>query len=290
MQPDRALFCLGMGYSARKLAGLLGAEGWRVSGTCRTPDPSRPGLHAFDGSAPLGPAGLDALRQATHLLMSIPPDGDGDMPDPVLRWHAGDLAALPGLRWIGYLSTTGVYGDRRGAWVTEESPCLPVSARGRWRVAAEQAWLDLHRHHALPVHVFRLAGIYGPGRNALTAVRAGTARRIRKPGQVFGRIHVDDIVCVLRASADRPMPGRIYNVCDDEPAPPDRVILEACTLLAAPPPVVESFPVPGMSAMARSFYADSKRVSNRRVTTELGITLRWPNYRAGLRGLLAAGE
>ena len=291
MTPPGVLFCFGMGYSARRFAGLLAAEGWDVSGTRRAPDSRDPWpLHAFDGDAPLPPAGLAALRRATHLLLSVPPTADSDAPDPVLRWHAGELTRLPALRWAGYLSTTGVYGDRHGAWVTEDSPCLPGSARSRWRLAAEQAWLALHRRHGLPVHLFRLAGIYGPGRNALATVRTGRARRIHKPGQVFGRIHVDDIAGLLRASLDRPAPGRIYNLCDSEPAPPGQVILEACNLLGIAPPPEEPFPVPGMSAMARSFYADNKRVSNRRALAELGVPLRWPGYRAGLRGLLAAGE
>src|SRR5262249_20681584 len=162
-----------------------------------------------------------------------------------------------------YLSTTGVYGDRGGGMVDEASALLPTGPRGRARVAAEQGWLALHRDHGVPVHIFRLAGIYGPGRNALTTVRSGQARRIVKPGQVFSRIHVDDIAAVLRASMSRPRPGAIYNVCDDDPAPPQDVIALACELLNVPPPpeIPYADAEPTMSEMARSFYTDNKRVS-----------------------------
>jgi nucleoside-diphosphate-sugar epimerase len=227
-----------------------------------------------------------ALAGTTHLLLSVPPDAAGD---PVLRHHAADIAALD-LAWAGYLSTTGVYGDRGGGWVDEEVALSPSGERGRRRVEAEAAWLDLWRRHGTPVHIFRLAGIYGPGRSALDQVRAGTARRIDKPGQVFSRIHVEDIAAVLEASMARPRPGAIYNLCDDDPAPPAEVILHACRLLGREPPPLVPFAEAEkeMSAMARSFWDDNRRVSNCRIKEELGVRLRYPDYKSGLAAILAA--
>ena len=199
----------------------------------------------------------------------------------MLDHHARDLAALPRLRWLGYLSTTGVYGDRGGGWVDESDARLPSGVRGRRRVAAEDGWLALHRDRGLPVHVFRLAGIYGPGRNALATVRAGTARRVDKPGQVFSRIHVDDIVAVLRASMARPAPGAVYNVADDDPAPPQDVVAYAAELLGVAPPPLVPFAEAALSPMARSFYDDSKRVRNDRIKRELGVRLAYPDYPRG---------
>jgi nucleoside-diphosphate-sugar epimerase len=286
------LFAFGLGYTALALAGRLRAEGSHVAGTSRRDEEVRSlrarGLEAyrFERAHPLS----DAARLLTgaHVLISAPPD---ELGDPVLAAHGRDLAELRPA-WIGYLSTTGVYGDRGGDTVDESSPLSPTGARGRARVAAEQAWLALHREAGLPVHIFRLAGIYGPGRNALTTVRAGQARRIVKRGQVFSRIHVDDIAGVLRASIDRPRPGAIYNVCDDDPAPPQDVIAFACDLLGVPPPpeVPYEKAAATMSEMARSFYADNKRVSNTLIKTELGVRLAYPDYRAGLRALHAAGD
>jgi nucleoside-diphosphate-sugar epimerase len=214
----------------------------------------------------------------------VPPDEIGD---PVLDCHGAAVAAIAGLRWVGYLSTTGVYGDCGGAWVDEATEPRPAGERGRRRLQAEEGWLALHRSAHLPLHIFRLAGIYGPGRSPLDAVRAGTARRIDKPGHVFSRIHVDDLAAVLRASMARPDPGAIYNLCDDAPAAPGEVIAHAAALLGvAPPPIVE-FAAATLSPMARSFYDDNKRVCNRRIKTALGVTLRYPSYREGLAAILA---
>ncbi|MBV8651953.1 MAG: SDR family oxidoreductase, partial [Alphaproteobacteria bacterium] len=221
----------------------------------------------------------------THTLVSVPPDAAGD---PVLDRHAADIAALPCLAWLGYLSTTGVYGDRGGGWVDEGSALRPSGERGRRRVAAETGWLELWRRHRLPVHLFRLAGIYGKGRSALDTVRRGEAKRIDKPGQVFSRIHVDDIATVLEASMARPDPGAAYNVCDDDPAPPQEVVAFACELLGVTPPPLIPFAGAEMSAMARSFYDDNKRVDNSRIKRELGVVLQFPDYRAGLRALLGS--
>ncbi len=226
----------------------------------------------------------DLLAGTTHLLSSVPPDAAGD---PVLRIHAGELETIaPGLEWVGYLSTTGVYGDRGGDWVDEDSECRPATTRGARRVAAEQAWLAFGQRTGAPVHLFRLAGIYGPGRNALATVRNGRARRIVKPGQVFSRTHVEDIAQVLRASIDRPRAGAAYNVCDDEAAPPQDVIAHACGLLNAPVPPDVPFEAAELGDMARSFYAENKRVRNNRIKQELGVSLRYPTYREGLAALL----
>ena len=204
----------------------------------------------------------------------------------MLRAHRAAIeAAAPRLAWAGYLSTTGVYGDHGGGWVDEDTPPAPSTARGEARVRAEAEWRAVPN---LPLHVFRLAGIYGPGRGPFAKLRAGTARRVVKPGQVFSRIHVDDVALVLRASIDRPQPGAVYNVCDDDPAPPEDVIAHAARLLGLPPPPAVAFADAELSPMARSFYAESKRVSNRRIKEELGVALRHPDYRSGLAATLRA--
>jgi nucleoside-diphosphate-sugar epimerase len=284
------LFCFGLGYSALALARRLAAAGWRAAGTCRTAERAAAlrdagfAAELFDRDRPLGAA---ALAGTTHLLVSVPPDAAGD---PVLDRHGPEIAALPGLAWVGYLSTTGVYGDRGGGWVDEASALRPSGERGRRRVAAEAGWLDLWQRHGVPVQVFRLAAIYGPGRSAIDQLRAGTARRIDKPGQVFSRIHVDDLAAVLAASMARPRPAGVYNVCDDEPAPPEAVTAYAAGLLGIAPPPLAPFAEAELSPMARSFFDDNKRVSNRLIKTELGVTLAYPDYRAGLAAILAAAR
>ncbi len=283
------LFCFGLGYSALTLARRLMAAGWRVAGTSRSDDKAAAlaaeGIEtfAFDRDRPLADPG-SALAGATHLLSSVPPDAEGD---PVLDLQRDDIVACESLAWIGYLSTSGVYGDRAGGWVDEDSELAPTGERGRRRVAAERGWLGLWEAHGLPVQVFRLAGIYGPGRNALETVLSGRAKRIDKPGQVFSRTHVEDIAQVLEASIEQPAPGGIYNVCDDEAAPPQEVIAHACRLLGREPPPPVPFEQAELSDMARSFYRDSKRVSNARIKEELGVDLAYPTYREGLDALLA---
>ena len=200
--------------------------------------------------------------------------------------HAGELASLSKLKWLGYLSTTGVYGDRKGGWVDEATPVAPTHGRGERRVLAERNWLNWAKENDLSMHVFRLASIYGPGRNALERIRLGTARRIVKPGHVFSRIHVDDIATVIEASINQPNPGAIYNVCDDEAAPPQDVVAYAAELLDMEPPQEVPIEQAGLSAMAASFYLDNKRVRNDRIKRELDVHLRYPNYRVGLRALL----
>ena len=280
MTSSPSLFVFGVGFTALALARLLQAEGgWRIAGTRRPPVGEAPGipLHPFDGEAPLDPA---LFHGVTHVLASIPPGPDGD---PALRIHGAHLAALPRLRWVGYLSTTGVYGDTAGAWVDEESPTAPTQPRSARRVLAEAAWGDPAL--GLPAHVFRLAGIYGPGRSPLDRARAGDARRIDLPGHVSSRIHVDDAARALRASMDRPRPGAVYNVADDEPAPPEAVTAWACARLGLPIPPLVPLAEAGLSPMAASFYADTRRVRNARIKDELGVTLAYPTYREGLEAL-----
>lgn len=281
------LLSFGHGYSARALAQRLIPRGWRVIGTTRS-DGKAEAL-AAEGFEPLVWPGTDpapALARATHVLSSVAPGADGD---PVLAACGEAIAArAPALAWAGYLSTTGVYGDRGGGWVDEDAPLDPATERGRRRVAAEAAWQRLAGTSGLPLHIFRLAGIYGPGRGPFEKVRAGSARRIVKPDQVFSRIHVEDIARVLEASIDRPRPGAVYNVCDDEAAPPEDVLAHAARLLGLPPPPKVAFEDAEMSPMARSFYAESKRVSNRRMREDLGVAPLYPTYREGLAALLAS--
>ncbi|WPY93575.1 SDR family oxidoreductase [Limimaricola variabilis] len=277
----KTLLSFGHGYSARALARLL-PDDWRVIGTTRSVEKAD-ALRA-EGVEPTIWPGSDltqALDAATHLLISAAPDADGD---PVLReWRDAIAARAERFEWVGYLSTTGVYGDRDGDWVDETSELRPATRRGQARVEAEAAW---QAAPGLPLHIFRLAGIYGPGRGPFEKVRQGTARRIVKQGQVFSRIHVDDIAQVLKASIDRPNPGAIYNLCDDDPAPPQDVIAHAAELLGLPVPPEVPFEEAEMTPMARSFYAESKKVRNDRIKDELGVTLIHPDYRSGLAALL----
>lgn len=278
------LLCLGYGYSAQALAHRLLPQGWVVIGTCRSPDRAK-ALEAQGGEPLLWPptgagdTGLtSALARATHILASAAPDAGGD---PFLAL-AGPQIAAARPAWVGYLSTTGVYGDHQGGWVDETTPLTPASARGAHRVLAEGQW----RATGLPVHIFRLAGIYGPGRGPFEKVRDGSARRIIKPGQVFSRIHVEDIAQVLEASMHHPNPGAAYNVCDDDPAPPEDVLFHAAHLLGLPEPPAIPFDEADLTPMARSFYSESKRVRNNRMKDELGVTLLYPSYREGLAALL----
>lgn len=292
MTQGQKLFCFGYGYSCDYLGHELTAAGWTVAGTTRNPE-KRDTLkargvdaHLFDYDCPLTDP-LYTLRDVTHLVISTPP---GDEGDPAFLMHAEDILSLEKLQWVGYLSTTGVYGDRDGEWVDESSELRPTSRRGSRRVKAEEQWLSLVKSHNLPVHVFRLAGIYGPGRSALDSIRAGVARRIEKQGHAFSRTHVEDIVQVLIGSMNYPNPGAAYNVCDDLAAPSHEVIAHACDLLAKPVPPVIPFDEADLSPMARSFYADNKRVSNERIKKELGVDLKYKNYIDGLQACLDAED
>lgn len=288
------LFCFGIGFSAEALTRHLSVKDWSVCGTVRDPDKARrlmaAGIdaHLWSGEA-LGDNLRARLHASNHVLISTPPDENGD---PVLNAAGDAIQEMPALNWLGYLSTTGVYGDTGGAWVNENAPLNPSSDRSKRRVAAEQAWMALHRDHGAPVHLFRLAGIYGPGRSAFDQIRAGRAKRIDKPGHAFSRIHVDDIARVLAASIAKPNPGAVYNVCDNEPAPPAEVTAYASALLGKDPPEMEAFDTvkDRMSAMALSFWNDNRRVDNTRIRNELGVRLAHPDYRSGLQEILTEEE
>lgn len=288
------LLCIGFGYCARVLAARVAAQGWAVAATARE-DAKAQALRADGIDAHVWPPDtlLNALPPRTHLLISAPPGEGGD---PVLvRYRESLLRQRARIDWIGYLSTTAVYGDRQGGWVDETSALTPASERGKRRVAAEREWLALANlpqvglpQDGLPIHTFRLAGIYGPGRGPFEKIRRGTVQRIDKPGQVFGRIHVEDIETVLQASIARPAPGTAYNVTDDLTCPPQEVIGHAADLLGLPRPPLVPFEEAEMSPMARSFYGENKRVANDRIKRHLGVTLAYPTYREGLSAILAA--
>ncbi|WP_339761079.1 SDR family oxidoreductase [uncultured Sulfitobacter sp.] len=280
---EKTLLSIGHGYSARALAERLVPQGWRIVGTTRSAD--KADQIAATGVEPVVWPGSDlaALVGAfPNILVSAGPGPDGD---PVLNEVNDDIArAAPNLRWLGYLSTTGVYGDHGGGWVDETTPLSPSTRRGQARVDAEARWQAIPD---LPLHIFRLAGIYGPGRGPFAKVRAGTARRIIKDGQVFSRIHVDDIAQALELSLRSPDTGAIYNLCDDDPAPPQDVIAYAAELLGVPIPPATAIDDAEMTPMARSFYAESKKVRNDLIKQALGWTPRYPTYRAGLNAMLA---
>ena len=284
----KRLFAFGLGFSAQELASRLAAKGWQIAGTARDEaNLARLSGKGYEVTRFAGEAGnhhvTRLLRGATHLLHSIPPGHEGD---PVLAHYRDQIATVGTLEWIGYLSTVGVYGDQGGNWVDEATAPKPNSERTAARVEAEAAWLEFGRETGIPTHVFRLAGIYGQGRSAFDKLMAGTARRIRKDGQVFSRIHVEDIANVLEASIAKPNAGAIYNVADDEPAAPDAVVAYAAELLGVPPPPEVEFADADLSPMARSFYEGSRRIANARIKSELGVKLRYPTYREGLASLI----
>lgn len=281
----KTLISFGHGYSATALAQRLLTLGWTIFGTTRSADKAqtirKTGVVPVVLDSPQADPDIhQALSQATHLLISAGPTQLGD---PTLLRFREQISTAPHLEWVGYLSTTGVYGDHQGGWVDEQTRLAPSTRRGKWRVAAEQDWQSIP---GLPLHIFRLAGIYGPGRGPFAKVRNGTARRIIKENQLFSRIHVNDIAQVLEASINQPNPGAIYNVCDDLAAPPEDVIAYAAELLGLPIPPAIPFEQAEMTPMARSFYAESKRVRNDRIKDELGVKLMYPDYRAGLAALL----
>ena len=281
------LFCFGCGYTAEALLRRLAPRDMTCAGTKRSwPEAAQtlPGLAlvAYAGDR-ASPEVKRALGDTSHILVSIPPDLEGDA---VLRHYRRDLAELPQLSWIGYLSSVGVYGDCQGAWVDETSPTRPNSERTLRRLEAEHAWLAFGEEAGRRVEIFRLAGIYGPQRSVLDNLRGGTARRIIKSGQIFNRIHVDDIARTLAAAIDTDTGHRVYNVSDDEPAPPQDVVAYAAELLglAAPPEI--PFEQAELTGLAASFWSESRRVRNDRIRQDLGVRLLYPTYREGLRSLL----
>ena len=283
---DKRLLSLGHGYSAGALAARLVPEGWHVVGTTRSAE--KLAEIEATGVEPVQwpPQNLSGLiAEFPNVLISAGPSSQGD---PVLaEYQEAITSAASGARWVGYLSTTGVYGDHQGCWVDEQTPLSASTKRGQARVDAEAAWQAIPD---LPLHIFRLAGIYGPDRGPFAKVRNGTARRIIKQGQVFSRIHVEDIASALELSLNAPSGGAIYNLCDDDPAPPEDVIGYAAELLGMPVPPAVAFEDAEMTPMARSFYAESKRVRNDRIKRDLGWVPRYPDYRNGLAAMLALGD
>ena len=284
------LMIFGAGFSGLAIARALGGECSFAGGTTRGParfDQLRAaGLEPFvyDGGAP-APDLREALAHTTHLVMSIAPDSGGD---PLLEAFADGLKAdMPNLEWIGYLSTVGVYGDHDGEWVDEDTICRPVSDRSVARLAAERGWAELARKAGVPLAVIRLSGIYGPGRNAIRTLQQGKARRLIKPGQVFNRIHVDDIGGATALLARKRL-GGIYNVTDDRPAPPQDVVEFAAGLMGVEPPPESDFETADLSPMARSFYGENKRVANAKIKAA-GYTFLYPDYIVGLEGLMING-
>ena len=288
---DKVFFCFGMGFVGQTLGALLLKKGWQVSGTARE-EAGCARLRAlgfdafmFDGQKP--GEGLDeALSQSGYVLNSIPPGKT----DPVLHHYGAALANLAGLRWLGLLSTVGVYGEHHGGWVDENTPPAPLAKRSQERLAAERGWQKWGEVSGIAPHIFRLPGIYGKGRNQLEAVKRGRARRLVKKGQVFNRAHVEDIAQTLYASMQKPDAGHLFNISDDEPAPPQNVVSYACELLGVAPPPEVAFETADLSPMARSFYGECKRVRNDLIKQRLGVKLKYPTYREGLRGLVGDKE
>ena len=282
-----SLFCFGLGYTGQHLANKLYDLGWQVTGTSQTAgtlryiDNRNIQSFPFSGKEPVDNPKL-LPRTVTHLISCIPPNESGD---PAIIHHTKNIIEAKNIRWVGYLSTTGVYGNRDGKWVDETDTPKPGNIRSQNRLSAERSWLSLWEQYEVPVHVFRLAGIYGPDRNVLSNIKQGNARRIDKPNHLFSRIHVDDIVQTLFSSMCNPKPGSIYNVCDDEAAAPSDVIEYGCSLLQIKAPPLQPFNAKQLSPMARTFWLENRLVRNARIKNELGIELRYPNYRKGLLAL-----
>ena len=284
--PPGRLFCFGLGFAARALAEKLVSQGWSVSGTVRDGKnenlPSTLSAINFDGTHSSIEV-AKAISNATHLLITIPPQPSGDV---ILEKFAEEITAAANIQWIGYISSTGVYGDAHGEWVDESSPLLATTERNRQRVEVESAWIKLGKEQGLPVMIFRCVGIYGPGRNLLVSVKEGRARRIDKPGLVFSRVHSEDLAQTLAASMKNPQPGEVYNVSDDCPCPPAEAVEFACGLLGVEPPPLVPYEKAVLSSMAKGFYMANKRVSNEKIKKELGVNLLYPDYRSGLKSLL----
>ena len=283
-----SLVIFGFGQSARAFVQRVGANYSSIVATVRDGASAQPmrGVEIMDfNETGFDPRLTQAVTDAEVILCSVPPDAEGD---PVLEWFGDTIQAAHRLKWLGYLSTIGVYGDHQGGWVDETTPVRGDHERSYRRLMAEQMWQALAGDANLPLHIFRLAGIYGPAQNALLQLQRGTAKRVIKPGQVFNRIHVDDIANILAASIVKPRPMAIYNVTDDCPCPPQDVVTFAAELMGIAPPAEVPFEQANFSQMAQSFYSQNKRVSNRLIHEELGVKLLYPTYREGLQALQAA--
>ena len=283
----KKLFCFGFGFSAQGLASVLSPLGWKVGGTSRKEGKrsklSQKGwdVFIFDGDSKKTEL-PDFFWNASHLLIPIPPK----QTDYVLDNFLSEILKKNDWQWVGYLSTTGVYGDKNGELVDEESDLNPSIDRAKRRLDAENKWRALFTEHKLPIHIFRCVGIYGPGRNPLKTVRDGYGKRIDKPGYKFSRVHVEDLATVLHASIQKPNPGSIYNVCDDLPIESRHVTEYACELLGIKLPQLIPFEEANLSDMAKSFYLDRKRISNHKIKEELGVCLKYPDYKIGLKALM----
>jgi len=285
------LFIFGYGYSSEEIARQSRGQFDVICGTTRNPQKAE-GLYedgtcgvVFDG-ATLSKEVLKELADVTHIVMSIAPGDD----DPVLSLMPYSLKDVcPKLEWIGYLSTVGVYGNHDGAWVYEDTEIKPMSKRSIWRMHAENAWIYMAEKSRVPLAIFRLSGIYGPGRNAFMNIKKGTARRMVKPGQVFNRIHREDIGQAVARAMEGNI-GGIFNITDDQPSPPQDVVTYAHELMGIEPPPEIDFETADISPMARSFYGENKRVSNDKSKEVLGMTYRWPNYRVSLKRMLEEGS
>ncbi|PIO99149.1 SDR family oxidoreductase [Pleomorphomonas carboxyditropha] len=286
------LMAFGLGYSAtaalRRLAPKEAIGTTRSAAKAAALAPLAE-MHLFDGSGGTADALRPALSGVTHIIVSIAPSEGSDGGDRVLPVLAEALADRKSLASIAYLSTVGVYGDHGGAWVDETSDCRPKSARSVARLKAESQWLAFGARVGVPVAVLRLSGIYGPGRNAFVNLMEGSARRLVKPGQVFNRIHVEDIAAAVeRAFATKA--GGLFNITDDEPAPPQDVVAYAAELMGAPPPPEQDFETADLSPMARSFYGENKRVANGLGKSALGLAYAYPNYRSAFDRMWAEGS
>ncbi len=284
----KKLFCFGFGYTAQHLAHRLVSKGFQIAGTTRTyerrDELREKGVEAyvFDQNQPITNI-EQAFRDVTHILISVAPDADGDA---AFMAHGEDLKYIPSLQWVGYLSATSVYGNHDGAYVSEKTEANPGSRRGSRRLLAEKQWLDLWYKDAVPVHIFRLAGIYGPGRSILETVKAGGARRIHKEGQYFSRIHVDDIALTLEQSMEYLNPGEVYNVTDDYPSSSSEMVEYACNLLNVDVPAIIPWDSSDLSPMATSFYKENKRIHNEKIKQDLNVQLQYPTYKEGLEAIL----
>lgn len=281
MGNNKHLFCFGLGYCAQHLSAELVKQSYHISGTHRSvvlgEDPSNLTLYEFDK--------LNKLPQdITHILISVPPRGNTDQ---VIERFAQSINNLPNLEWLAYLSATSVYGDHQGAWVDENTPVSLDFPFSRPRIMAENQWLNLWNNHKVPVHIFRLAGIYGPGRSEVEKALARQSRIIKKDGHVFSRIHVEDIVGALQSSINYPTPGEIFNIADDLPAAHEDVVRFTSELLGIPAPNTEDFETAMMTDMLRYFYSKCARVSNKKAKELLHWHLRYPSYREGIRALLS---